>query len=70
MCSDGEDFPIASDDDGHQASGAKAAIPKTSHYIFDDFRPPPSLMQFIHSCWISQFGEISPKKNVVWKISM
>jgi hypothetical protein len=48
--------------------GAKVINPKTSHYVFGEifffsFFP---FMWFIHYHWISQFGEIFPKKIITW----
>ncbi len=70
MCFDG-DFPIASGGNGHQASGAKAANPKNKPLRFWRnlgfvlfFFP---YMQFAHCRWISQFGEISPKKKTLMR---
>jgi hypothetical protein len=56
MCSDG-DFAIASGDDKHQASSAKATNPKTSHYVFGEIFPFFlffSLYVFTHYHWILQ----------------
>jgi hypothetical protein len=59
---------MASGDDGHQVLDVKVVSLETSHYIFGNsfylnFFP---FMEFIHYCWISQFGKISPKEKTLF----